>query len=60
MPFESKAQRRWFYANMDKDTVDKWESETEDENLPEKKKQADMKLKELRRKKEAERWTGMK
>lgn len=38
MPFKSKAQRRWMYAN-DPEMAKKWEKETpKDSNLPEKKK----------------------
>ena len=44
MPFQSKAQRRKFYAlkargEMDQKTIDEWEEETPD-NIPERKKNA--------------------
>ena len=36
MPFKSKAQRKWMYANKPK-MASKWQKETPKKNLPEKK-----------------------
>lgn len=35
MPFKSKAQRRWMYAN-DPKMAERWEEHTPDKKLPEK------------------------
>lgn len=50
MPFQSKAQRRKFYAlkdegKMSQATIDKWEKETMDKKLPERKKKKKKKAK---------------
>ena len=37
MPFQSKAQRKWMYANKPK-MASKWQKETPKNNLPERKK----------------------
>tara|TARA_R110002020_G_scaffold191412_1_gene391238 strand:- start:385 stop:519 length:135 start_codon:yes stop_codon:yes gene_type:complete len=37
MPFQSNAQRKWMYANKPK-TARKWQKETSEKNLPERKK----------------------